>query len=710
MLQNNPVLLGLKNQLKKENKSTDAISNSETKSVKSSKITNNSRQNFTRHSFKQTKPQSSFKLVEGRVKSSSKSYGFLETETGEDYFITPKDMHKVFAGDLIKAKIKVRQSDGSLQAEPIEIIDFQPQKVLGKINLTSQGAKIEIEKNNSIVVFDLDQAPVDISDCSWIEAEFYEHQLTNKKAFKFKFLRFIGAKDDVWINWKLALAKQGLPIESPVLQDRELSKIKDQARIFLESTKREDLTNLEFFTIDGNTTKDMDDAIFIEKVSDENSIDSSRDNLSKNQKSYWRLVVAIAEPDIFVSPNSEMDIRACEVTTSIYLPACQDVAMLPKQIREDLSSLVAQEIRPTLACEFYVSKLGELLSFRFFLAQIKSHKKLNYTQVADFLADSQTNKIENTSKIIENQLFELNEFATARIQWRKENAIYIENSQKYYFEISPSAQVLDIKPENRFKSHQMIEEAMLLANQAASRFFAENNLEAIFISHSGFAEDKISSLIKFLNTQNIETEDLDLSKICDYKKLRERIAKSEDSSYIDSYIIRYSAHIEYTKKPLPHFGLGFESYTSWSSPIRKYSDLINHRIIKGHLLSASGFFVTDEILENLQNLRKSIRMVEREVNDYLYFKFLKNSEEIFDAQIRFVTKGGLRVTLEENGANVFIPISMISSSSANISCDINLALVYKNEEILYKLGDKIKVQIAKSTKAQAASLVGKILN
>lgn len=751
MLQNNPILLGLKNQFKQENPSAQGSSKD---SGKDSKVDGSKNQNskdaktnqaISKNASKQNnfKTQSNVaktpKTVEGKVKSSSKSYGFLETDSGEDYFITPKDMHKVFAGDFVKAKIKVRQSDGSLQAEPLEIIDFTPQKLIGKINLTSEGAKIEIEKNNATAVFELEQAPTDIENCSWVEAEFYQHLLENQQNFKFRFLRFITNKSDVWANWKLALAKQNLPVESPKASEDFLQQIR--TKDWQNSTKetREDLTDLEFFTIDGSFTKDMDDAIFIEKLNSNSETTNSevgnseqanlteKKNLTEQEnqqntekssenanastekaKSEWRLIVAIAEPDIYIEENSPFDQQAFDISSSIYLAGGQDISMLPKEITENLSSLVPNEIRATLACEMHISKTGELQNFRFFLAKIKSHFKLNYSQVNDFLQDKLANKIENATQSLEESILNLNALSDARIQWRKDNAIFMENSNKYYFELNSNAQVVEIKPELRLKSHQLIEESMLLANSAASKFFQTNNLEAVFINHSGYAEEKIPTLEKFLQANSIETQDLDLTTIAGYKQLQKRIGEHSDSKYIESYIRRFGSYVNFSKNAAPHFGLGFDAYTTWSSPIRKYSDLLNHRVIKQFLTNASQYFVDESIFEHLQERRRQIRFTEREVNDLLYAKYLKNREDIFEAEITGVTKGGLRVILTENGASLFVPISMIDEGSNNISCDINQAKVYKDKEEIYKLGDSIKLSLAKSNKSQN-DLVGKIV-
>lgn len=696
MLKNNPLLLGLKNQFKQEKQSQSSLKKQDSKEIKS--------QNRHKDTYKLSNskhPDKPPKTIEGKVRASAKSYGFLETDS-RDYFITPKDMHKVFAGDIIEAKIKIRQSDASLQAEPIKIINSGIIKVLGKINLSDEGAKIELEKNNSVVMFDLEQAPADIENKSWIEAELSEHLLTNKQNFKFKFLRFITYEKDPWLTWKLALARYNFAIKPPEVNADFLAKLTDENWADRAAAKREDLTNLEFFTLDGSFTKDMDDAIFIQRV--------FPDEVTKiPSKSHWRLQIAIADPDLYIESGSQLDQAAKESTSSIYLAGNKDTPMLPKEITENFSSLVPNQPRAALGCELFISTSGDLVESRFFLTKIISKFKLNYQEVEDFLQDPEKNKIQNASKSLESQLLELQKLADARIEWRKKNAIFKENSNKYHFELNSNAQVLDIKPELRLNSQQLVEEAMLLANSAASEFFHKNNLDAIFINHSGFAEEKLASLEKFLQTYAIATNDLDLTTIEGYKELQERISENKDNKYLESYIRRFGNYATFAKDLKPHLGLGFKSYTSWSSPIRKYSDLINHRVMKEFLLSASQYSIDADIYDRLQNNRKNIRLVEREVNDQLYYKFLKNSEATFAAELVFITKGGVRVNLVENGANIFVPISMIDSSSSNISCDINLAIVYKENQVLYKLGDKLKVKLVKNTKAQSNMLIAKII-
>ncbi|CAL4042736.1 Exoribonuclease 2 [Buchnera aphidicola (Tetraneura ulmi)] len=613
--------------------------------------------------------------VEGIVKKSDKGFGFLEVDSQTSYFIPPKQMKKVMHGDKIIGKVLIQREK--------EIIE--PEKLIEPF-LTRFVGKIKQKDNKFFIVPDYPSLSKDCIQCTikndlihtfqdgdWAVAELESHRLLNNKNIFFaKLISFISNDKNYLTPWLVTLNSYNLEHKDPKILDK--SEVKFDS--FIERT---DLTKLNFITIDDSETKDIDDAIFIKKT----------------KKNYFSVIVAIADPTAYIKQDSRLDKIASNRIFTNYLPGFT-VSMLPKKISEDVCSLLPEKKRPVLACKFIILEDGTLLesSICFFLAWIMSKKKLSYKKVSDWLEKKGSWKPDNT--IIEYQIILLFQLCIKRISWRKKNALIFREKLEYRFKFSKEYKILDVYVEKRRIAHRVIEEVMILANICAAKFLSKKLGFGIFNIHKGFSDVTIAKhVISILSKFKINFSVENIITLDGFRKLYQSIYKLSNK-YLENRIRRYQSFGEFSIHPSSHFSLGFREYATWTSPIRKYSDMINHRLIKSVLIGKKITKFSNDIISKINDRKKKHRMSERDVKDWLYsiyFYKKNNKTEIFVSEITDISRGGIRARLIVNGANVFIPSSFLHPVRNELFIDYENGIIYIKNLALYKITDQIKVQL-----------------
>ncbi|NIG99216.1 MAG: exoribonuclease II [Buchnera aphidicola (Periphyllus acericola)] len=610
--------------------------------------------------------------VEGIVKKSNKGFGFLEINSKNSYFIPPKKIKKVMHGDKIIARI------GFSKNREIVI----PEKLVEPFLNTFVGRLQKINKKLFIIPdypFLKEFIPCNFllkdklsyESGDWFLAKLTKHKLKDNNVFHAEIIKFISKKKDPFTQWFVTLTKHGLKSSEPKC------KIKKNILFDENFKKRKDLTHLNFITIDSNNTQDIDDAVFIKKV----------------ENDCLELTVAISDVTSYVNYNSELDIIASKRGFTNYLPGF-NIPMLPRFLSENLCSLQPYEKRPVLACTMIISKNGKIKkNSNFFLAWIKSHGKLSYKNVSDFLEKKSFWKPLN--KKIEEQILLLYDFCISRIKWRKKNSLIFPDRNEYKFNLSKNCEILNISIEKRRIAHKIIEECMISANFIAANTLFKNKCLGLYNNHSGFdlsGANQISLLLIkkkiFINSKELLT----LKGFCNLY----RILENKKYKYLNSRIRRFQSFSEISFNPHPHYALGFKRYATWTSPIRKYGDLINHRFLKSMIFNKKPIFLKNDILQKISNQKRKHRLSEREIQDFLYIKYFKTKNLknlIFNAEIFEVSKGGIRAKLLENGANIFIPNSFIHNIRSELDFNKEEGLIFINGKIFYKISDIIKVNL-----------------
>ncbi|QIQ41854.1 MAG: exoribonuclease II [Buchnera aphidicola (Microlophium carnosum)] len=609
--------------------------------------------------------------VEGIVKSTERGFGFLEIDVQKSYFIPPKNMKKVMHGDKITALLKI-EKDREI-VEPEKLIEPFLNRFVGKIEKKENKLFIIPDHpffKDLIICQPNKNCISTFQDGDWAIAQLTKHKLKGDHIFYAELTKKITQKDDPLIPWWVTLARHNLDSTEPLAEENDL--------ILKEHYDRKDLTDLDFITIDNINTKDIDDAIFVtEKTNGEIS-----------------LTIAIADPTAYIKYGSKLDIIASNRIFTHYLPGF-NIPMLPRKLSEDICSLNPNKRRPALVCHITIFNDGSISDdIQFFLAWIKSKSKLSYDHVSDWIEKNST-WIPPT-KSIKKQILILHRLCLLRIKWRKINAVLFKDSVEYRFHLSENGKIIDVLTEKRRIAHKIIEESMIIANISAANFLSKHLGYGIYNVHTGFDLVNAENAVSFLRSYNLNFSAKEITTLKGFCNLR-RVLNILSNNYIDSRIRRFQSFGDFSIKPGPHFALGFSEYATWTSPIRKYSDMINHRLLKSIIKNEPSITLHEDIKLKISEQRRRNRIAERDISDWLYSILLqqkKYQNKTFDAEIIDISRNGIRARLIENGANVFIPGVFIHPIREELNFNQESGTVFVNDVIRYKISDLIQVTLS----------------
>ncbi|MFU2130992.1 exoribonuclease II [Gallibacterium anatis] len=622
--------------------------------------------------------------VEGVVKATDKAFGFLECDK-KSYFIPPQAMKKLMHGDKIKALIDT--VGDKEQAEPDILIEPMLTRFIARVRFNKENKlQLLVDHPNIKLAIPANQhkkVKETLNAGDWVVAELKTHPLRDDRFFFAQVTQFVCYADDPQTAWWVTLARHQQP-RTAVAGLAEYP--------FEETTIRQDLTDLNFVTIDSETTEDMDDALTIKPI------------LENQQQIGWKLSVAVADPTAYIPLDSQIEADAKQRCFTNYLPGF-NIPMLPRELSDDLCSLMENEKRPALVCEIETDMQGAVIAEPIFtLAWIRSKAKLAYDAVSDYL-ENRENSWQPQNEVVKTQIDYLHQFSLARIEWRTKNAIMFKDRPDYNFILDENGAVAEIRADHRRIANRIVEECMIIANSCAAKFLAQHQAAAIFNTHSGFDSKFLSAASAFL-LNHLATDDnsdqltpryapeqlATLSGYCDMQHDLDRLG----AEYLEARLRRYLTFAEFKAEVAPHFGLGLAEYATWTSPIRKYCDMVNHRAIKAILQQQTPAKVEDSVLARLQEARKQNRMVERDIADWLYCIYLADKvaeKTIYPAQIIDIMRGGLRVQLLENGAMIFVPMSLIHDKKEEIEVNSDDIALYIKGERRYQLTDKLNIQL-----------------
>ncbi|MDG2944234.1 exoribonuclease II [Exercitatus varius] len=637
--------------------------------------------------------------VEGVVKSTDKAYGFLETDK-ETFFIAPPAMKKVMHGDKIKAAIET--VGDKKQAEPEELLEPMLTRFIAKVRF-NKDKKLQVlvdhpNINQPIGAAQAKAVKEELHEGDWVVAQLKTHPLRDDRFFYAQIVEFICRAEDEFAPWWVTLARH----------QQSRYPVQGQDRYDMLDTKtRENLTALHFVTIDSESTQDMDDALYIEPLE------------QNGEQTGWKLTVAIADPTAYIAVDSQIEKDARQRCFTNYLPGF-NIPMLPRELSDELCSLMENETRAALVCRLQTDLQGELQGKpEFLLANVQSKAKLAYNRVSDYLEQTE-GAWQPEDAATQQQIHRLHQFTLARINWRQTHGLLFKEKPDYSFVLANNGHVQEIKAEYRRIANQIVEESMIIANICCAHYLADNAKTGIFNTHVGFDKKFLPNAHHFLmanlsNEQNrqelAERYSVEnLATLAGYCRMRHDIEPIE-GDYLEFRLRRFLTFAEFKSEIAPHFGLGLTGYATWTSPIRKYSDMVNHRLIKACIAGQECVKPADEILTRLQEARKQNRMVERDIADWLYCRYLADKVESkpeFQAEVQDCMRGGLRVQLLENGATVFVPASTIHPNKEEIQVNSDELALYINGERRYKIGDIINVQLTE-VKEETRSLIGNLV-
>ncbi|MCG2837290.1 exoribonuclease II [Photobacterium sp. WH77] len=616
--------------------------------------------------------QESLPKKEGQIKATDRGFGFLEVDGKESIFIPPNYMKKVMHGDRVIAVIRTEKEREV--AEPQELVEQFVTRFIGRVKLIKDRLNVvpdhpqlkEAIKARTVKGLN----PETLKEGDWVVAHLTRHPLVgDNKTFFCEIKEKITDSEDKIAPWWVTLARHDLPNAEPAPQE--------SWNMLDEGLTREDLTEIPFITIDGESTKDMDDAIY---------------TVAKEDGSF-EITIAIADPTSYIEVGNEMDKEARERGFTIYLPG-RNIPMLPRELSDELCSLMENEKRPALCCRVTVDKDGVIGDdITFFAAWIRSQGRLSYDDVSDYLENGSSANW-SPSAVIDEQVRALQAFANARSEWRSKNAVVFPDRPDYRFELSEDNDVIAIHTDPRRTANRMIEEAMITANICAGRMLQEKFGKGVYNTHAGFNPEKLDTAMDFLTNAEAPFDKEQLLTLEGFSALR-RWLNTLDTTYLDNRLRKFQAYSEVGNTPAPHFAMGLDVYATWTSPIRKYGDMINHRMLKA-VISGNEPTQTpdDNIGEEIATHRRNHRMAERDVADWLYVRLLKDAVQegtVFTAEVFDINRAGMRVRLLENGASAFIPAPLILDNKQRIECNGDLGIINIDKVREFQLGDHFDI-------------------
>ncbi len=511
-------------------------------------------------------------LVRGRVSAHRDGYGFvIPAEGGEDLYLNSRQMRAVFDGDEVLCRNSGYSSRGKLEGVIVEVISHNTQQLVGR--LFDENGVVFVSPDNTRINHDVIIPRDAVGEAS--VGQYVMVEVTGQPGWRTpptgRVVEVVGEHMAPGMEIDVAIRSHGIPHQWPEAVESETQALSVEPE---ESDKqyRVDLRKLPFVTIDGEDARDFDDAVYCESKA----------------AGGWRLWVAIADVSHYVSVGSALDKEAVQRGNSVYFPE-KVVPMLPEALSNGLCSLKPAVDRLCMVCEMTISAKGKLSGYQFYEAVMHSHARLTYTKVGAMLdsshPDSKPFRIEY--KKLVPQLENLHQLYKALRAARDERGAIDFETTETRIEFGPNRKIETIVPVERNDAHKLIEECMLAANVATARFLEKHNLPALFRVHEGPTEEKLDNLRQFLGELGLDLSGGNKPGPIEYQLLLEQISERPDAHIIQTMMLRSLRQAVYQPENLGHFGLHYPAYAHFTSPIRRYPDLLVHRAIRHVIRSDS---------------------------------------------------------------------------------------------------------------------------
>lgn len=501
-------------------------------------------------------------LIRGRVIAHRDGFGFLVPEEGgDDLFLSARQMRTLLHGDHAVVQVSGIDRRGRREGAVISVYERANQFVVGRLFIES-GVAYMVPDNKRITQDIL--LPGDALGGAEL-GQIVKVEITKQPTFKRqpigRVVEVVGEHMAPGMEIEMAIHNHGLPYEWPEGVEEEAARLGGEVKK-KDKEGRVDLRAIPLVTIDGEDARDFDDAVYCEPSSEG-----------------WRLLVAIADVAHYVKINSALDKSAYERATSVYFPG-RVIPMLPEGISNGLCSLNPDVDRLCMVCEMHVDYEGEVSSYSFYEAVFRSHARLTYNQVAAAVVDKDKTAC-NSLRVLMPHLESLYALYACFVRARHERGSIEFDTTETKIEFTDDKRIASIKPMVRNDAHKIIEECMIAANVCAARFILKHKLPGLYRTHDVPDDDKIEDLRGFLSELDLklgEPQKKISSK--DYSELTDQLKGREDSHLVQTLLLRSLKQAQYKPENTGHFGLSLTSYAHFTSPIRRYPDLLVHRAIK----------------------------------------------------------------------------------------------------------------------------------
>jgi len=632
-------------------------------------------------------------LVTGKVQGHVDGFGFLVPEDGSpDLFLTAREMEKVMHGDRAMARVAGTDQRGRPEGKIVEVLERANSKLVGRVynehgvwfvepenKRISQRILITPPEKPAKGARGAAKAPPQPVAGQVVMIDIIEQPTRNAQAIG-KVTEIVGNYADPGMEIEIALRKHELPYEFSKEGEAEAKKLPDIVRP-ADKKGREDITHLPLVTIDGETARDFDDAVYCER-----------------QGKGYRLIVAIADVSHYVKERGALDLDAYERGNSVYFPR-RVIPMLPEKISNGLCSLNPQVERLCMVCDMDIAPTGEVKRYRFYPAVMFSHARLTYNEVAAAIHEKEIPARRKIGKLLP-QLELLDElYRLLAAERKKRGAIDFESTETRMI-FNENGKIDRIVPDERNEAHKIIEECMLAANVCASAFLAENEQPCLYRIHQGPSPERLTKLRDFLGTFGMQLGGGEEPKAKDYATLIEKIKGRPDTQLLQTVMLRSLRQAIYSPDNVGHFGLAYDHYTHFTSPIRRYPDLLVHRAIKAVL--AKKKYEPNHNSGDWESIGLHCSMTERRADDatrdveaWLKCFYMQDKiGEIFSGSIASVVPFGIFVALDDVFIEGLVHVSELGTDYFHFD-EAAHAMVGERSGKRYRLSDRVQVQLVR---------------
>ena len=620
-------------------------------------------------------------LIAGRVQGHKDGFGFLiPDDGGEDLFLLPREMRQVLHGDRVVVRVSGVDHKGRREGTIVEVLERAHERIVGKLHIEGEVGFVEADNRritHEIIVPGSELGGAEEGDIVVVELMVQPSRRTQAVG---RVVEVIGAHLAPGMETDVAIRSHEIPVDWP---DEVLRQIEGFTGEVPEHQKegRTDLRDLPLVTIDGEDARDFDDAVYCQPT-----------------PKGWKLIVAIADVSAYVEPRTPLDVEGRSRGNSVYFPD-RVIPMLPEILSNGLCSLNPEVDRLCMVAEIFFDRKGSMTRSRFFEGVMHSKARLTYNKVAKILVDGDEALRKEYAHVVQHleDLYAL--FKTLAGSRKKRGAIDFDTTETRIV-FDDNGKIEDIVPVMRNDAHRIIEECMLAANVSAARFFERRKMPSIYRIHDLPQMEKLEDLRAFLGELGLSLGGGDKPQASDYSKLLAQVKGRPDAELIQTVLLRSMSQAVYSTENVGHFGLAYPAYTHFTSPIRRYPDLLVHRAIK-HLVNGGTPHNFEYGIADLQAMAEHCSATERRADeatrdamDTLKAEYMHDKVgEEYSGIITSVTSFGLFVMLDDIYVDGLVHITALDRDYFHFD-PIGHRLSGDRTGITYRLGDPLKIRVA----------------
>ncbi|MGE5240359.1 MAG: ribonuclease R [Bacteroidota bacterium] len=618
-------------------------------------------------------------MVCGRVTGHPEGFGFLIPEDGgDDLFLSPREMRQVLHGDRVMARVVGVDQRGRREGVVVEVLERAHKTVVGRYTTPNHMSFVVPSDKRIAQDIVIPRGDEGGATAGQIVVAEVTAPPTRRTAPVGRVVEVLGDHMAPGMEIEVAVRAHDIPHVWP-------EEVLREAAVFAPEVpsdavkERVDLRDVALVTIDGEDARDFDDAVFAER-----------------QGKFWRLIVAIADVSHYVKSATALDREAYARGNSVYFPQ-HVIPMLPETLSNGLCSINPQVDRLCMACEMQVDGSGAIKKYRFFPAVMRSRARLTYTKVAAMLVDKDAALRRDHAEVVPHleTLYGLYQVLhTARM---KRGAVDFELPETRIV-FDENRKIKRIAPVQRNDAHRLIEECMLAANVCAAEILRKYKVPAPYRIHEGPTAEKLNDLREFLTEIGLSLGGGDAPQAQHYSKLIKAVEKRPDSRLIQTVLLRSLSQAVYSPDNIGHFALGYPHYTHFTSPIRRYPDLLVHRAIKSILARRPPEITPELALQQGEHCSMTERRADeatREVVRWLKAEYMTDKVgEEFDGYISGVTNFGIFVELVEVYVDGLVHITALGNDYYHFDAAQHRLLGERTRQI-YRLGDKVRVRVVR---------------